>query len=445
MTLLCQLPYKNPMKSTHTRLDLFTQPFRQLMEKESSGGIVLFASGVLGLLIANSVYAESYKHFLHLPVNLSVGAVGLKKTLQHFINDGLMAVFFFLVGLEIKRELLVGDLSRRDQAILPLVAAVFGMAVPALIYVAFVAAEGGGSDLYRGWAIPSATDIAFAIGIIALVGRGVPVGLKVLLVAIAIIDDLGAILVIAIFYTPQISLLPLLLGIIILFALSSLNRSGVASLLPYVLLGIVLWVCVLNSAVHATIAGVLTAFCIPLRLKNAHGVSPLIQMEHSLAPWVNFGILPLFGFVNSGVSFAEIGSFSALLLHPVTLGISCGLFFGKQIGITGTIWLLVKMGWGRMPQGCGWMHIYAMSLMCGIGFTISLFIGALSYADSPLIAQARIGVFIGSLSSAALGFFLMKRLAKQGLASSPLRKARVRLPNKSKAKSQRNARRRAKT
>ena len=414
------------MQGSSTRLDLFTQPLRQLMEKESSGGIVLFASGVLGLVIANSVYAEAYQHFLHLPVNLSIGAVGLKKSLQHFINDGLMAIFFFMVGLEIKRELLVGELSRRDQAILPLFAAALGMAVPALIYVAFVAAEGGSSELYKGWAIPSATDIAFAIGIIALVGRGVPLGLKVLLVAIAIIDDLGAILVIAIFYTPQISLLPLLLGIIFFFAMFSLNRSGVASLLPYVLLGIILWVCVLNSAVHATIAGVLTAFCVPLRLKNAHGVSPLIQMEHTLAPWVNFGILPLFGFVNSGVSFAEIGSLSAVLLHPITLGISCGLFFGKQIGITGTIWLLVKLGWGRMPQGCNWKHIYAMSLMCGIGFTISLFIGALSYADSPLIAQARIGVFIGSLASALFGFLLMKHLAKQGLESIPSAKATAR-------------------
>ena len=409
------------MQGSSTRLDLFTQPLRQLMEKESSGGIVLFSSGVLGVLIANSVYAEAYKHFLHLPVNLSIGAVGLNKTLQHFINDGLMAIFFFMVGLEIKRELLVGELSRRDQAILPLFAAALGMAVPALIYVAFVAAEGGSSELYKGWAIPSATDIAFAIGIIALVGRGVPIGLKVLLVAIAIIDDLGAILVIAIFYTPQISLLPLLLGIIIFFAMFSLNRSGVASMMPYVLLGIILWVCVLNSAVHATIAGVLAAFCIPLRLKNAHGDSPLIQMEHTLAPWVNFAILPLFGFVNSGVSFAEIGSLSAVLLHPITLGISCGLFFGKQIGITGTIWVLVKLGWGRMPQGCNWKHIYAMSLMCGIGFTISLFIGALSYAHSPLIAQARIGVFIGSLASALFGFLLMRHLAKQGLESIPLK------------------------
>ncbi len=418
------------MAKAPTRLDQFTGPLRLLMEKESSGGIVLFVSGVLGLVIANSVYADAYKHLLHLPVNLSVGAIGLKKTLQHFINDGLMAIFFFLVGMEIKRELLVGELSRRNQAVLPLFAAALGMAVPALIYVSFVAAQGGGSELYRGWAIPSATDIAFAIGIIALVGRGVPLGLKVLLVAIAIIDDLGAILVIAIFYTPQISLLPLLLGIIFLFAMFSLNRSGVASLLPYALLGIILWVCVLNSAVHATIAGVLTAFCIPLRLKNAHGISPLIQTEHTLAPWVNFGILPLFGFVNSGVSFAEMGSLAAVLLHPVTLGISCGLFFGKQIGITGAIWMLVKLGWGRMPQGCNWLHIYSMSMMCGIGFTISLFIGALSYADSPLITQARLGVFIGSMSSALLGFLLMKRLAQQGLDALPSVSAKTRAKTK---------------
>ena len=428
------------MNESHTRLDQFTAPLRQLMEKESSGGIVLFASGVLGLVVANSVYAESYKHFLHLPVNLSIGAVGLQKSLQHFINDGLMAVFFFLVGMEIKRELLVGELSRRDQAILPLFAAVLGMAVPALIYVGFVAAEGGSSELYRGWAIPSATDIAFAIGIIALVGRGVPLGLKVLLVAIAIIDDLGAILVIAIFYTPQIELLPLLLGIIFLGTMFSLNRSGVASMLPYALLGIVLWVCVLNSAVHATIAGVLTAFCIPLRLKNEHGASPLIQTEHSLAPWVNFSILPLFGFVNSGVSFAEIESLSAIMLHPITLGISCGLFFGKQIGITGAIWVLVKLGWGRMPQGCNWLHIYAMSLMCGIGFTISLFIGALSYADNPLIVPARIGVFVGSLASALFGFLLMKRLAQQGLDAIPPSKT-AKSKTKSKTKIHRSAKR----
>ncbi len=401
------------MAEKYNQLDKVTSPIRELMQKESSGGIVLFASGALGLMVANSFLAEHYEHFLHLPVNLSIGVVGLKKTLQHFINDGLMAIFFFLVGLEIKRELVAGELSRRDQAMMPFFAAVGGMLVPALIYVAFVAAQGGSSELYRGWAIPSATDIAFAIGIIALVGRGVPIGLKVLLVAIAIIDDLGAILVIAIFYTPQIELLPLMIGAAFLWMMLVLNRSGVASTIPYALLGTILWICVLNSAVHATIAGVLTAFCIPLRLKNEMGVSPLIQIEHSLAPWVNFGILPLFGFVNSGVSFAEITSIYAILFHSVTLGIACGLFFGKQIGITGTIYILVKMGWGKLPKGCSWQHIYAMSMMCGIGFTISLFIGALSYSGSDLIVQARIGVFIGSLSSAIFGFLLMKKLTEK--------------------------------
>ena len=409
------------MAENNTQLAKITSPIRELMQKESSGGIVLFASGALGLIVANSFLAEHYQHFLHLPVNLSIGAIGLKKTLQHFINDGLMAVFFFLVGLEIKRELVAGELSRREQAMMPFFAAASGMLVPALIYVAFVAAQGGDSEMYKGWAIPSATDIAFAIGIIALVGRGVPIGLKVLLVAIAIIDDLGAILVIAIFYTPQIELLPLLIGAFFLWGLLVLNRSGIASLIPYALLGSILWICVLNSAVHATIAGVLTAFCIPLRLKNEHGISPLIQAEHSLAPWVNFGILPLFGFVNSGVSFAEITSIYAVLAHSVTLGIACGLFFGKQIGITGTIYLLVKMGWGKLPKGCSWQHIYAMSMMCGIGFTISLFIGALSYSSSELIVQARIGVFIGSLSSAIVGFLLMKKLTIQ--AQKKLKKA----------------------
>ena len=406
------------MAGNYTQLDKITSPIRELMQKKSSAGIVLFASGALGLLVANSFLAEHYQRFLHMPVNLSIGAIGLKKSLQHFINDGLMAIFFFLVGLEIKRELIIGELSRREQATLPFFAAASGMLVPALIYVGFVAMQGGSAELYKGWAISSATDIAFAIGIIALVGRGVPIGLKVLLVAIAIIDDLGAILVIAIFYTPQIALLPLLIGAFFLSVLLVLNRSGVSSMIPYVVIGTILWVCVLNSAVHATIAGVLTAFCIPLRLKNEQGVSPLIQVEHSLAPWVNFGILPLFGFVNSGVSFAEITSFSAILFHSVTLGIACGLFFGKQIGITGAIYILVKMGWGKLPKGCSWKHIYAMSMMCGIGFTISLFIGALSFGSSELIVQARIGVFIGSLASALFGFLLMKKLAQQTLAQT---------------------------
>ena len=406
------------------KLDQITNPIRQVMEKESSGGIILFASGALGILVANSIYAEHYQHFLHLPVNLSIGAVGLKKSLQHFINDGLMAIFFFLVGLEIKRELVAGELSSREQAILPFFAAVCGMLVPAMIYVACVAIQGGSAELYRGWAIPAATDIAFAIGIIALVGRGVPVGLKVLLVAIAIIDDLGAILVIAIFYTPQIELVPLLLGVVILSMMVILNRSSVTSITPYILFGTLLWVCVLNSAVHATIAGVLAAFCIPLRAKNKHGESPLLQIEHNLAPWVHFGILPLFGFVNSGVSFAEITSFSAVFFHPITLGITCGLFFGKQIGITGAIFLLVKAGWGKLPRGCSWQHIYAMSAMCGIGFTISLFIGALSYADSDLILQSRIGVFIGSIASAIVGFLLMKKVATLATSITPHKRAR---------------------
>lgn len=394
-----QLLYKQLVEvPTVTSINMWAR----FIHLEVSGGIVLVAAAVLAIIVANSSFAEGYDHFLHLPVTIGVGGVGLEKSLQHFVNDGLMAIFFLLVGMEIKREFIEGELSERKHAVLPLIAAFSGMAVPALIYVFF---NLNSPEYLGGWAIPAATDIAFAIGIMALVGSRVPVGMKVLLVAIAVIDDLGAILVIALFYTSQLSTIALVGAAILIFALSVCNRLGVTSRVPYLLLGLVLWIFVLKSGVHATLAGVCTAMAIPLRTKNRHGESPLVSLEADLAPWVTFLVLPIFGYTNAGFSFAglSIGDF----FHPVAIGIGVGLLLGKQIGIFSSIWLVVRSGIGVLPRGTDWAHIYAMSILCGIGFTISLFIGELAFPGDSLSREVRIGVFGGSILAAVIGYVLM--------------------------------------
>jgi NhaA family Na+:H+ antiporter len=364
---------------------------------EASGGIVLVIASALAIWAANSPVAPFYQAFLDLRMELRIGALEIAKPLILWINDGLMAVFFFLVGLEIKREFREGELSTRAQAILPGIAAVGGMAVPALIFVAINFSEPAN---LRGWAIPAATDIAFALGVLALLGSRVPLSLKVLLTAIAIFDDLGAIVVIAVFYTEKLSLISLGIAGLSLLALLALNLFNVRRLAPYIVLGIVLWICVLKSGVHATLAGVALALMVPIKA-DRHGHSPLKHCEHGLHSWVAFGVLPIFGFANAGVSFA--GLTWASFVEPVKLGISLGLFVGKQIGIFGVMWLVIRFGIGRMPAGATWLRLYGISVLCGIGFTMSLFIGGLAWEHANFDAPVRLGVLTGSLVSALVG------------------------------------------
>jgi NhaA family Na+:H+ antiporter len=342
-------------------------------------------------------------------VVIRVGELILDKPLLLWINDGLMAVFFFLVGLEIKRELLEGRLSTWQQASLPAAAALGGMALPALVYVAVTF---GDSVAMRGWAIPAATDIAFALGVLALLGSRVPVALKVFLLALAILDDLGAIIVIALFYTSELSLESLAVAGVGGAALLILNRSGVTRIAPYLLVGLVIWVCVLKSGVHATLAGVVVALAIPLRSADPSVQSPLRQLEHSLHPWVAFGIMPLFAFGNAGVNLTGL-SIDALL-SPVPLGIALGLFFGKQMGVLGFAWLGSRAGICRLPEGVTWLQVYGVALLAGVGFTMSLFIGTLAFSDPEHAAAVRLGVLSGSLVSGLLGYLVLRHAISAG-------------------------------
>ena len=373
------------------------------LHHEAAPGIILLFAAILALVLDNSPLAFLYDALLNTPFRITIGELDLHKPLLLWINDGLMAVFFLLVGLEIKRELVIGRLSTVNQAVLPALAAVGGMAIPALIYVGL---NSGDPDALAGWAIPAATDIAFALGVLAILGSRVPPALKVFLLALAIIDDLGAILIIAVFYTSELSTLSLALAGAATALLVVLNLTGVRRVAPYALVGIVLWVCVLKSGVHATLAGVVLAFCIPM---TGGKDSLLVHLEHDLHPWVAFMIMPVFAFANAGVSLAGL-SF-ADLLAPVPLGIALGLFFGKQIGVVGFTWGACRLGLCRLPTGVGWMHIYGASLLAGIGFTMSLFIGALAFSDPALAADVRLGVLSGSTVSAICGFIVLRFIA----------------------------------
>ena len=372
-------------------------------QHQAAGGVVLMAAAVLALTLDNSPLAWIYDSLLQTPVIIQIGALELNKPLLLWINDGLMAVFFFLVGLEIKREVVEGRLSNARQAGLPVMAAVGGMVVPAAIYIAINA---GDAAAINGWAIPAATDIAFALGVLALMGPRVPPALKVFLLALAIIDDLGAIIIIALFYTSQLSPEVLAIAAVGIAALAFLNLRGVTRVAPYLVVGLVIWVCVLKSGVHATLAGVVIALFIPLRATNDSGKSPLKQIEHGLAPWVAFGIMPIFAFANAGVSLH--GLTFADLFAGIPLGIAAGLFVGKQLGIMGFVWAGVKLGIARFPDGVTWMQIYGAALLAGIGFTMSLFIGTLAFTDPEQAAAVRIGVLVGSLLSAALGAIVLR-------------------------------------
>ena len=373
---------------------------REFLRLEAAGGIVLGVATVLALIASNSGLARVYALFLDLPVELRLGQLQIAKPLLLWINDGLMAMFFLLVGLEIKRELVEGELSSLRQAALPAIAAVGGMAAPALIYVLCNQTD---PAALHGWAIPAATDIAFAVGVLSLLGSRVPIGLKVFLLALAIFDDLGAIVIIAVFYTANLSVLSLLLAGGVLLVMLALNRLGVTRIAPYALLGIVLWVCVLKSGVHATLAGVAMAFAIPMRA--AEGESPLQQLEHALHPWVAFLVVPLFGFANAGVSFA--GMSASALTEGVTIGIAAGLFVGKQLGVVAAVYASVRLGFARLPEGVGWTALYGAGVLAGIGFTMSLFIGTLAWDTSDYAAPLRIGVLGGSLLSGVVGYAIL--------------------------------------
>ena len=379
--------------------------FKRFFHLESSSAILLFIAAVLALIIDNTPWKVYYHHLLDVTFSVHLGAYLLSKPLLLWINDGLMAIFFLLVGLEIKRELCEGELNSLRKSLLPAIAAVGGMAVPALIYIYFNASD---PIAIRGWAIPTATDIAFALGIIALLGSRVPTPLKIYLTALAIFDDIGAIIVIAIFYTQQLSLSLLLIALIIIFLLILLNRLNVCALFPYLVLGLALWVCVLKSGVHATLAGIVLAFVIPLDNKKKPDHSPLKYLEHVLHPWVAFLVLPIFAFANAGVSFDGISL--SHFVHPIPIGIALGLFLGKQLGIWGATMLAVKTGIAKMPRGGTALSIYGLSLVAGIGFTMSLFIGSLAFDGAgeiypPLV---RMGVILGSIISGVLGYLILR-------------------------------------
>ncbi len=386
---------------------------QKFLRLEAASGLLLMAAALLALLCENSPVAWLYDRLLDMPMEVQIGALEIRKPLLLWINDGLMAVFFLLVGLEIKREVLEGELSTRAQATLPILAAIGGMVAPALV---FVAINQGTPENLRGWAIPAATDIAFALGILKLVGNRVPLSVKVFLTALAIIDDLGAIVIIAAFYTSKLSLLSLGAAAIFVLGLIALNRRGVTSYAPYVLLGIALWVCVLKSGVHATLAGVVLAFAIPLRIEGSDE-SPLKRMEHQLHGWVAFLVMPVFAFANAGVSLAGF-SFRDLL-EPLPLGIAAGLFVGKQVGVFLMTALGVATGIARRPAGASWLQLYGASLLAGVGFTMSLFIGTLAFEGVDQAAAVRIGVLSGSLVCGLLGYAVMRTAPAAEAPGSP--------------------------
>lgn len=368
---------------------------RDFFKMESAGGILLVIAAAIAMTIANTSLNDAYQGFLHTYV--------FGMSVSHWINDGLMAVFFLLIGLEVKRELLEGALKSKETAIFPAIAAVGGMVAPALVYLAF---NYGDAEAVQGWAIPAATDIAFALGIMALLGKRVPVSLKVFLLALAIIDDLGVVVIIALFYTGDLSTTALAVGFAMTAALFMLNNKKVTKLLPYIIVGAILWFAVLKSGVHATLAGVVIGFSIPLKGKKGEH-SPLKHMEHALHPYVAFGILPLFAFANAGISLEGVSMEGLTSMLP--LGIAMGLLVGKPLGIFSFSWVAVKSGIAKLPEGITFRHIFAVSILCGIGFTMSIFISSLAFGpmNAEFDTYARLGILMGSTTAAVLGYFLL--------------------------------------
>jgi NhaA family Na+:H+ antiporter len=451
------VPVVNPQRIPPKPTPMMTlgRPFQEFAGRESSGGIVLLACTVVALVWANSPWEQSYTDLWHTPFSIGLASFNLSKELHFWVNDALMAVFFFVVGLEIKRELLAGELASRRQAALPIIAALGGVFVPALIYSAFNA-NGPGA---RGWGIPMATDIAFAIGVMALLGDRVPLGLKLFLTALAIVDDIAAVLVIAVFYTPDLAWGALGIAAFCLLLALGANRLGVRHPLPYVLIGAVLWISVLQSGVHSTIAGVLLAFVIPSRTAIhqrdfvQHGRAvldhferaaqtepfdilsdieqqiavdaledacekvqpPLHRLEHALHPWVTFLIMPLFAMANAGVSLSrDLGNAVA---QPITLGIVLGLVLGKPIGVTLASWLAVRLGLASLPENVSWSHIHGAGWLAGIGFTMSLFMTSLAFGSDAHLTAAKVGILIASLCAGIVGSAILMRIPLSGPSS----------------------------
>lgn len=437
------------IKTKARPIDRILSPFQEFFQQEASSGILLIIATLIALAWANSLWAESYHSFWHTPVTVSFGGFGISKDLLHWINDGLMAVFFFVVGLEIKREVLVGELSSPRKALLPIIAAIGGMAFPAGFYLLFNA----GKPAQAGWGIPMATDIAFALGVLSLLGKRVPLSLKIFLTAVAIVDDLGAVLVIALFYTSEIVWVSLLIGAVFLVLLIIINRLGVRSPLVYTLLGLALWVAFLKSGVHATIAGVLLAMTIPVRTRinteefitNAsffledfrkngkpgesvltnksqhaalqaievaaeHAQAPLQRLEHILHPFVSYFIMPVFALANAGVTLK--GNILSVFAQPVALGILAGLILGKQVGVFFASYLAIKLKWADLPSGMTWQRLYGLAWLTGIGFTMSLFIASLAFGESEFLSPAKTGILFASLISGTVGAIILSRIKK---------------------------------
>lgn len=437
------------IKTTKRPIDYILSPFQEFFEQEAASGILLILATIVALIWANSPWSAAYNSLWHTNLTFSFGDFAISKDILHWINDGLMAVFFFVVGLEIKREVLVGELSSPRQAILPIVAAIGGMALPAGLYMLFNL----GKPAQAGWGIPMATDIAFALGVLSLLGKRVPLSLKIFLTAVAIVDDLGAVLVIAVFYTSEIAWISFLIGLLFLVVLIVINRLGVRSPLVYALLGIGMWIAFLKSGVHATIAGVLLAMTIPVRTRinteefithvsyflddfrkhgkpgesvltnkhqraaimsievaAEHAQTPLQRLEHLLHPWVSYFIMPVFAFANAGVTIT--GNIFSILLQPVSLGIMVGLVFGKQIGVFLAGFLAVKLKWADLPSGMNWIRLYGLSWLAGIGFTMSLFIAGLAFGNSELLSSAKTGILFASLVAGIIGAVILSRSKK---------------------------------
>lgn len=379
-------------------------PVRALFVGDASAGILLILVAGAAMLAANSAFADEYRELFY--GKLAWTPIAKLKDLHYWINDGLMAIFFFVVGLEVKRHMIAGSLSDPAARRLPMLAAFAGMAAPAIVFMGV----SGGGEYTSGWAIPAATDIAFAMGVLGLLGSRVPASLRLFLLTVAIVDDIGAVLVIAIFYTPTIYLTWLLAATGVLAAMIALNRFKVSVFWPYILLAVVLWYCVLNTGVHATIAGVVAALTIPL--KRSDGNSMLEKLEHGLAPWSAYLVVPVFGFANAGVSLQGLGADA--LLDPLPVAIAAGLVIGKQVGIFSVVWLADKTGFAPRPANANWAEIWGVSVLCGIGFTMSLFIGGLAFPDQPmLVEEAKIGILTGSAISAVFGFIVLMLTTKR--------------------------------
>ena len=383
---------------------------KEFLRLESASGIMLLIAALLAMLAVNSAAKPLYDALLGTPVEVRIGDFNIAKPLLLWINDGLMAIFFFLIGLEVKREVLAGELSDPSRVVLPVIAAIGGMAIPAVIYASV---NWGDPAAMKGWAIPSATDIAFALGVLALLGSRIPQSLKLFLMTLAIIDDLGAIIIIAVFYTTNLSVSSLIIAMVSVAVLYILHRRGVLALVPYLLVGLVMWAAVLKSGVHATLAGVLTAFFIPFRKEPGESLTQLEKIEHDLHPSVAYGILPLFAFANAGISFE--GVTLASLLHPVPLGIAAGLFIGNQIGVFGFSWLAIKLGIARLPRDATWIQLYGVAMLCGIGFTMSLFVGSLAFEQGgpDFAIDDRLGILLGSVVSGIVGYIVLRLFSKK--------------------------------